>query len=81
MAAPRTLEQIEELTDPIQRARAIGEYLERLEHKAADARKLRRDAIAAVLETSPHRRTRPKALADEIGVSVSLVKNVRDSRA
>lgn len=76
---PRNLDELRAIEDPIERARAVAGYITSAENKIAEARQLRRDAIAVLLE-APERAAAPTALAREIGVSVSTVKNVRDGR-
>ena len=76
---PRTLDELRLISDPAERARAVGPYIENAEQKIADARQVRRDAIAELLK-APENAKAPTALAREVGVSVSTVKNIRDGR-
>ena len=74
------MDELRAVADPVERARAVAGYIDTAERKIAEARQVRRDAIAELLR-QPGRAEAPTALAREVGVSVSTVKNIRDGRA
>lgn len=73
--APKTLDGIRIIQDPAEQARAVGVYLARLEQFKIEATAIRHAAITEVLKKYGVTST-----ADQCGVSVSLVKAIRNRK-
>lgn len=73
MTAPRTLDEVEQIADPVNRARAAVAYLGRLEERRAAALAVRDAAFRAVDDTAP-------AVAELVGVTASVVKAARRTK-
>ncbi len=71
--APRTLEEVRVIADPILRARAATAYLARLHDREREAMTVRDEALVAA------RPLRAPETAERVGVSVSVVKHARRS--
>ena len=74
MTAPRTLDEVERIADPVDRARAAVLYLGRLEERQAAALRVRDEALRAA------RPLRAPEVAERVGVSVAIVKGARRTR-
>lgn len=72
--APRTLDEVEAIVDPIARARAAVLYLDRLEERQVAALRVRNAAIRAA------RPLRAPEVAQRVGVTVAVVKHARRTR-
>jgi len=71
--APRTLDEVERLTDPTERARAAELYLDRLDERRAAALRVRDAALRDAPGTAPE-------VASVVGVTASVVKAARRTR-
>lgn len=69
----KSLSAVKEVRDPAERSRAVTEYLSHLDRARDEAVKVRHSAIAEVLKHGAG----PTEAARRCGVSVSLVKQVR----
>lgn len=70
---PRTLDEVREHADPIDRARAAVAYLGRLHDREREALVLRDEALRAA------RPLRAPEVAERVGVTVAVVKHARRS--
>lgn len=72
---PANLDELRAIPDPTQRAKAAQDYITAREAALAEARRVRDEAIAALLESSG-----PTAVAEAVGMSLAHVRNIKTFR-